>query len=153
MTIDTANIEKFREALNSAVFDQLGGVMPVPEIDLDAEIDHDDLSLATVDRLRALEPCGHGNDRPLLLVRDLKPDGVRTSRNGEHLLFNVVDRRGRRHQATFFNAGERKGELLTYSMVDAAAELRRNEWNGRVNLQLQLVDFRPSSRSQVKERS
>ena len=147
MTIETAKIERFREAINSAVHDQLGGVMPVAEINLDAEVEHDDLNLTTVDRLRGLEPCGHGNQRPVLLVRDLKPEGVRTSRNREHLLFRVADRLGRQHQATFFNAGGRMNELLTCSMIDAACELKRNQWNGRVNLQLQLVDFRPSSRS------
>lgn len=145
MTLETANIDAFRTALNSAVVDQLGGEMPVAEIFLDAEVDHADLALTTVDGLAALEPCGHGNDHPLLLIRDLKPEGVRTSRDGKHLLFDVADKSGNRHQAVFFGAGERRDELMACGMIDVAAELRRNSWKGRVRLQLQLTDFRPAS--------
>ena len=145
LTIESTKIEAFRRALNSAVFDQLGGETPVREIFLDAEITHDDLSLTTVERLAALEPCGHGNKQPLLLVRELRPERVRTSRDGKHLLFDVVDRNGRRHQSAFFNAGERRDEIVKCGMIDVAAELRRNRWNGRVNLQLRLTDFRQSS--------
>ncbi len=145
LTLETSRIEAFRDALSSAVYDQLGGEMPVAEIFLDAEAEHADLELSTVDRLQALEPCGHDNDRPLLLVRSLKPENVRTSRDGKHLLFNVIDKMGNRHQAAFFRAGERCDELLTCGMIDIAAELKRNSWKGRVNLQLQLIDFRPGT--------
>ncbi len=147
MTLETAKIDAFRTALNSAVYDQLGGVMPVPEIFLDAAVDHADLTLATVDGLEALEPCGHGNDRPLFLVRGLQPQRVRTSRDGKHLLFDVADRSGNRHQAVFFNAGERSSELQSCGMIDSAMELRRNSWKGQVRLQLQLTDFRPANAS------
>ncbi|MEZ4521573.1 MAG: single-stranded-DNA-specific exonuclease RecJ [Thermomicrobiales bacterium] len=145
LTIETAKIDRFRQALSNAVLDQLDGELPVRELHLDAEVPHEDLSLATVEKLDVLEPCGHGNDRPLFLVRGLRPDRIRTSRDGKHLLFNVTDRYGKQHQATFFSAGERCGELMACGMIDAAADLRRNTWNGRVSLQLRLTDFRPAS--------
>jgi len=118
-------------------------VMPVAEIFLDAEIAHAELNLATVDRLQILEPCGHGNDRPLLLARALQPEQVKTSRDGKHLLFKLADSLGQRHQAVFFGAGDRREQLSACGPIDVAAELRRNSWNGRVSLQLQLADFRP----------
>ncbi|CAN5688116.1 single-stranded-DNA-specific exonuclease RecJ [soil metagenome] len=145
LTIETSKIDTFRRALINAVLVQLDGETPMREIFLDAEVDHDDLSLTTVERLGVLEPCGHGNKRPLLLVRSLHPDRVRTSRDGKHLLFDVIDGNDNRHQATLFNAGERRDELLRCNMIDAAAELRRNTWNGRVSLQLMMTDFRPST--------
>ncbi|MEZ4568809.1 MAG: DHH family phosphoesterase [Thermomicrobiales bacterium] len=145
LMIETAKIDRFRQALSNAVLDQLDGELPVRELHLDAEVPHEDLSLATVEKLDVLEPCGHGNDRPLFLVRGLRPDRIRTSRDGKHLLFNVTDRYGKQHQATFFSAGERCGELMACGMIDAAADLRRNTWNGRVSLQLRLTDFRPAS--------
>ncbi len=142
VTIETSRIATFRERLARSVLDQLDGELPVREIQIDAEIPHHDLSLDTVDRLSVLEPCGHGNERPLLLVRGVRPDRVRTSRDGKHLLFNVIDDRGRSHQATFFGSGDRLAELAACESIDVAAELNRNAWNGNVNLQLRLTDFR-----------
>ena len=147
MTLESSRIDAFRDALNSAVFDQLGGTLPAAEIFLDAAVEHAELDLTTVDRLGVLEPCGHGNDRPLLLARGLYAENVRTSRDGRHLLFNAIDSRGRRHQATFFGAGDRREQLASCGMIDIAAELMRNSWKGRVSLQLRLADFRPGAGS------
>jgi single-stranded-DNA-specific exonuclease len=143
VTLETASIDAFRTALGDAVLAQLDGELQKREIRLDAEITHTDLSLLTVDRLAVLEPCGNDNRRPLLLVSGLRPQRVRTSRDGKHLLFNVADTNGRSHQAAFFNAGDRMPELLACPRVDLAAEIRRNRWNGSERLQLRVTDFRP----------
>jgi single-stranded-DNA-specific exonuclease len=144
VTLETARIDAFRAALTKAVLDQLDSELPRREIRLDAEIPHADLSLDTVHRLTVLEPCGNDNHRPLLLVRDVRPQQVRTSRDGRHLLFNVLDQHGRSHQAAFFSAGERYADLIAHSRIDLAAEIRRDRWNGNERLQLRLTDFRPS---------
>lgn len=145
VTLATSRIGEFRERLSRVVNDHLGGRLPVREIHLDAEIPHHDLTLDTVDRLTVLEPCGHGNEQPLLLVRGVRPVNARTSRDGRHLLFTVTDAEGRAHKAAFFDAGHRLTELLRYDRIDVAAELRRNSWNGRTNLELRLTDFRPAT--------
>lgn len=145
VTLATERIPEFRERLSQTVFRQLDGRLPVREIHLDAEIPHHDLRLDTVDRLTVLEPCGHGNERPLLLVRGVRPVNARTSRDGRHLLFTVTDTEGQAHKAAFFDAGHRLTELLRYDRIDLAAELLRDTWNGRVALQLRLTDFRPAT--------
>ncbi len=143
LSIPTENIDLFRERFSESVLDQWGGVYPRREIVLDAEVDHGDLNLDTVSRLQVLEPTGHGNKPPRFLVRNLKPVNIRLSRDGSHLLFNVQDRAGYQHDATFFRHGERFSELSELTAIDVACSLERNSWNGRVSLQLNLVDFRP----------
>ena len=143
LTLETGQIPAFRAALGRAVLDQLDGRALEREIVIDAEAAHDELTLNTVDRLAVLEPCGHGNERPAFLVRGLKPDQIRTSKDGKHLLFHVIDRNGNRHQSAYFNAGGRLDELRTCCMIEAVAEMQRNSWNGRTSFQLKFVDFRP----------
>lgn len=145
VTLQTSRIESFRAALSASVLAQLDGELPTRELWLDAEIAHSDLHLLTVDRLAALEPCGNDNHRPLLLVRGVRPQRVRTSRDGKHLLFNIADSRGKSHQAAFFSAGDRMPELLASPIVDLATEVRRNRWNGSERLQLRVTDFRPAT--------
>lgn len=144
LTIETHLIDQFRETFTRHTLDLMGGRLPDPTLRLDAEVPHSDLSLRTVDRLAVIEPCGAGNESPLLLVRGLTPTDIRQSRNGKHLLFNVLDSRGRRHQATLFGAGERIDELTALDRIDAACTLEANRWNGRVNLQIRMRDFRPA---------
>jgi single-stranded-DNA-specific exonuclease len=142
LSLPTAHLEQFERELCSTVFDMLGGRVPAREIMIDAEIGQPDLNLGTVALLSRLEPFGHGNDEPRLLLRDVRHRWEKTSRDGRHLLFNVVDDRGRGHGAVFFNAGNRLPELVRSPRVDIVATLRRDTWDGRERLKLHVCDFR-----------
>ena len=144
LTIPTANLEQFEQEFCATVFDMLGGQIPVREIALDASIGHDELHLGTVSLLSQLEPFGHGNEEPRLLLHSVRHRYEKTSRDGRHLLFHVVDGRGRGHGAVFFNAGDRLPELLATPRIDIATNLRRDTWDGRERLKLYVSDFRPA---------
>jgi single-stranded-DNA-specific exonuclease len=144
LSLATAHLEQFEQQLSATVFDMLGGVFPVREIALDAEVSQDELHLGTVSLLSRLEPFGRGNEEPCLLLRSVHHRYQKTSRDGRHLLFRAVDDRGRGHSAVFFNAGHRLKELLDTPRIDIAANLRRDNWDGRARLKLHVSDFRPA---------
>lgn len=143
-TIPTARIDEFRNELMANVYDCFGGHMPQRELALDAEVEHADLTLETVDRLASLEPHGRDNPPPRLLVRNVRVESPRLSRDGKHLLFKSVDRRDRRHDTVYFSGGPRIRQLANAGRVDLAASLRRDVWQGRTRLKLQVEDFRPT---------
>lgn len=144
LTLPTERVSEFRSQFCAAISRGCDGDPPTPELRLDAEIEHADLRLVTVDMLDALEPFGAGNEPPLLLMRDLALRSCRPSASGQHLILRVRDRMGVEHKGIFFRAGERYDELRGCSRVDLAAELRRNVWRGRASLELRVSDFRPS---------
>src|SRR5207302_1093967 len=63
--------------LDAIVRDRLNGVRPVPTIRVDAEIAPDLLTAKLAVELASLEPCGAGNPRPHLLVRDVRVYDIR----------------------------------------------------------------------------
>jgi single-stranded-DNA-specific exonuclease len=141
-TLPTMCIEQLRSELMANVFDSFGGRLPQRELSLDAEIEHSDLTLDTVDLLAKLEPHGRDNPPPRLLVRNVRVESPRLSRDGKHLLFQSVDQRGRRHDTVYFSGGPRIRQLANAGRVDLAASLRRDAWNGRTRFKLQVDDFR-----------
>jgi single-stranded-DNA-specific exonuclease len=118
--------------------------MPLPEYVVDAELEHGELSLDSVDLLSRLEPFGAGNPQPVVLIRNVRYRHVKSSRDGKHLLFEAVDERGRSHGAVLFGGGRRIAELLAHPAIDVIARLNRDTWRGRTRLKLYLVDFRPA---------
>lgn len=145
LSLPSERIEDFRQALAATVFDIWGGRMPRREVILDAEVQHSDLKLETATRLASLEPCGHGNDTPLFLVRGLEVRSPRRSKDGRHLLWKAQSADGRLHSVVFFSAGDRIDELTRYGRVDLATELHENTWNGQTRLKIQVRDFRPAT--------
>lgn len=146
LTLPTDNLDAFRDALSASILDLWGGVWPTRELQLDAEVPHSDLKLDTVDRLSCIEPCGHGNDAPLFLIRGLGVRAPRLTRDGSHLMWQAVDDNGQAHSVIFFRGGDRIDELMAQPRVDLACELQRDSWNGRVRLKLHVRDFRPATR-------
>ncbi|HUG14383.1 MAG TPA: single-stranded-DNA-specific exonuclease RecJ [Thermomicrobiales bacterium] len=142
LSIASVDVPELRRRLSGAVLEALGGQMPRREHDIDAIASHADLSLNTVDLLDRLEPCGEGNARPALLVPALRQRYVKTSRDGAHLMFQVIDDAGYRHRAVMFGAGSRMLELLACPSVDILTRLDRDTWQGRTRLNLRVVDFR-----------
>lgn len=144
-TLPTERIEDLRNELMANVLDAWGGHFPQRELRLDAEVAHNELTLGTVDLLARLEPHGRDNPSPRLLIRNIRVESPRLSRDGKHLLFRSVDQRDRRHDSVFFGGGSRMRELAITGRVDLAATLRRDVWRERVRLKIQVEDFRPAT--------
>jgi single-stranded-DNA-specific exonuclease len=142
LSLPSARVEEFRDALSANVLDLWGGVMPRREIVLDAEVQHSDLRLDTVERLSVIEPNGQGNPAPLFLVRGLEVRSPRRSRDGKHLMWQAVGTDARSHGVIFFSAGDRLNELSSAGKVDVACDLQHDDWNGNSRLKLHVRDFR-----------
>lgn len=145
LSLQSDRVDEFRDALAASVMDLWGGVMPAREIRLDAEVEHTDLSLDTVERLQVIEPTGHGNEAPTFLIRGLDVRSPRRTRDGKHLMWQAVDSRSRPHGAIFFGAGDRLDEITRLGRIDLACDMQRDEWNGASRLKLHVKDFRPAT--------
>lgn len=144
LSLRSEHLEQLQRELSATVFDLSGGRLPDRVLELDAEVTHDDLDLSTVDLLSCLEPFGLGNAQPFLLIPHVRHRFPKTSKDGKHLLFQVIDDRGRSHRTVMFGAGHRLDELRSTPRIDLAAHLTRDDWSGRSELKLRVTDFRPT---------
>lgn len=145
LSLPSNKVDEFRDALAASIFDLWGGQMPRREVVLDAEVPHNELHLETVARLASLEPCGHGNDSPLFLLRGLDVRSPRRTKDGRHLMWQAIGSDGKAHGVIFFSAGDRVDELARCGRVDIAASLQEDTWNGSTRLKIHVKDFRPAT--------
>ncbi|MCS6977277.1 MAG: single-stranded-DNA-specific exonuclease RecJ [Gemmatales bacterium] len=121
-----------------------------PRLYIDAEVPLAALTLGLLKGMDALEPHGFGNRRPVFLTGGLRIVGEpRAVGKGElHLMFAVRQGNGPRFRAIAFNMADRMQELLSGGGECCLAYTpRRNEWQGMVNIDLEVHDFQPGPRA------
>jgi single-stranded-DNA-specific exonuclease len=133
-------IPAFTARLDEVVRRRLGGVRPVPTLHVDAEIEPEALTARLALELADLEPCGAGNPRPRLLVRNVKVYGIRqVGADAGHLRCKMTVGRFT-FDAMAFRRGDHAEAVTDAGVVDAVVTIGTGI-RGFVELELQ--DFGP----------
>jgi single-stranded-DNA-specific exonuclease len=143
-TVLNEHVGELKSRLREIADQQLAGVDLRPLITADAELPLSELKPDLLIFLDQMEPTGYGNHQPLFVSRDLYLDPNRTravGQDGNHLKLTVTDGR-----ITFDGIGFRLGHWMGRlpHKVDLLYTFELNEYNGRVNLQLNVKDLKPS---------
>jgi len=138
LTLHRDRFEEFRTAFEAAARELLDEEMLIPCLRLDAELPLEDVGFETLEEQSLLEPYGMGNRQPLLLVRGVVPMAEPRIMKEKHLRITFASGR-RRVQSVFFDGAL---EELPRPPWDVAFRLERNEYNGRVEPQMQIVAIR-----------
>jgi len=139
-SIRASDIDAFRERLDGIVREMLGGVRPVPTLNVDAAIDPEALTPRLALELALLEPCGALNPRPHLLLRDVRVYGIRqVGADSDHLRCKITVGRFT-FDAMAFRRGDRAEAMTDAGRVDAVVTVG----SGRSGfVELELRDFGP----------
>ena len=141
LTIRPENIPDFFKRLKKSVAERLRD-MPEPVLTIDAELQLGDLTMATLEDISVLEPFGKGNPFPrFALFGAPVADVRRIGADGRRLRLGATARDA--VTAVGWNMSDDADTLGR--RVNAAFELDRNEWQGRIDLQLVLEDVRPAT--------
>jgi single-stranded-DNA-specific exonuclease len=140
-SIARENIPAFTDRLDEVVRRRLGGVRPIPSLRVDAEIEPDALTSRLALELAALEPCGAGNPRPHLLLRNVKVFGIRqVGADSDHLRCKITVGRFT-FDAMAFRRGEHMEAMTDAGFVDAVVTVGAGL---RGFVELELRDFGPA---------
>ncbi|MGI8588402.1 MAG: single-stranded-DNA-specific exonuclease RecJ [Chloroflexia bacterium] len=135
--------ERMRELVESELSDpaQLSG-----ELNADYELPLAEATLEIVAALSMLEPCGHGNLRPMFVARNLRVlDSKANGKEGRTLVLTLAppDSDGPRVRAFAHGiATEWMPKLASKPKVDLMFHLKLNEWNGRQDVELEIRGLR-----------
>ncbi len=133
-------IPEFVARLDEVVRRRLGGIRPVPSLRVDAEIEPDALTARLALELARLEPCGAGNPRPHLLVRNVRVNGIRqVGADADHLRCKVTVGRFT-FDAMAFRRGDHADAMSDAGAVDAVVTVGAGL---RGFVELELRDFGP----------
>jgi len=141
LSVHEENFEAFRAAFEEAAASMTHPEMLVSRLQLDAEVDLHDLSLSVLDAQDMLEPFGMANSQPVLVARAVSPAGEPRVLKEKHLKLEFIGER-RRMSAIFFNGAE---NALPRPPWDLAFRLERNEFQGNVSPQIQVVAIRSAA--------
>ncbi len=116
--------------------------MPQNEIEIDAVISAEEISLAAVKELSLFEPFGKSNPAPIFALLSLKVKSITSIGNGNHSRLTLSDGKNT-FTALYFGMPE--GELTPFleKNVDIIVRLKQNNFNGNLSVTIQIVDLRP----------
>jgi single-stranded-DNA-specific exonuclease len=143
LSLDASDILRFTEMIASLARERLTDDDLVPTLVIDAAVKISDVNYGLIEELALLEPCGYGNEEPLLGARGLEVLQPRVVGNN-HLKMSL--RQGSHTiDSIGFDFGGFFSQAEGQTLVDAAFLPMFNEWNGSRRLQLNVKALRPAA--------
>lgn len=142
LTVKVENIEPLRAKLNELAERVLTDEDMVPGVDVDALLSLTEVTEELLEQFKKLEPFGQGNREPVLMCGRISVMDSRVlGEGGKHLKLKVSN------GAVFMDSiGFSKAELANIAgkgaKIDVVFHLDQNEWQGKTNLQLRLIDIK-----------
>ena len=143
LKMETARLEDFRRAFSEYALGAVTPEMMMPQLTTDCEAELGQITPALVNDLNRLGPFGHRNPKPLLWIRQaaVAAPPRRVGKTGEHLQLTV--KQGQQSlRCIAFKFSELADRLSPGTVVDLAVAPMLNEYNGRVNVELDVKDLK-----------
>ena len=142
MSIAPEKFDAFKESFIAIAKAELEGKDLTPSLAVDAEIGLSDIGWDVFTDLEKFAPHGMSNPKPRFLCRGLTVVSAdQVGVGGKHLRLSVCQNGGEKKKCIAFRFGEEFKELKSNDRIDAVFEIENNEWNGRNELQLNIVDL------------
>lgn len=151
-TISRQNIDEFRRGICSRAEAFAASGQARSALEIDCEITPELLTEENVLGLSQLEPCGTGCPKPVFCINEATIDRVSAVGAGKHLRLRVFSTGGTPVQAIFFSAGALAQQLKPGDRIDIAFTPQINEFRGNRSVQLNLIDLRIVSPTELYDR-
>ena len=147
-TIGREQIPAFRQAICRLVGEFTDGNRPEAVLEADCVIPAELLTLPNTDSLNALEPCGTGCPKPILVMENLTVDKLSAVGNGRHLRVRLT-KGSQTFNGIFFSATAESLSISQGDLVDVAFIPQINDFRGERSVQMNLQDMRPACKTPV----
>jgi single-stranded-DNA-specific exonuclease len=144
LSLKPENLEAFRARFEAVVTDRLQGVELVPVMEIDSLLPLNVINSRFYSVLKQFAPFGPGNMAPLFMTKGVMDAGGSRIVGKNHLKLSVVhpDVAGGPFSAIAFQQGERYNLIEKQIPFNICYHVEVNEWNGAVNLQLNIKDIK-----------
>ncbi len=136
----------FKEKLLSIAAERLTPAVLAPKLHLDSELAFGSVSLSLAEEINALAPFGQGNPQPRFASMALRIDDiVLMGSERQHVklrLSSAIEKMSPSYWAIAFGSAGAYQSLQVGDCIDLAYYLDINEFNGRREAQLKIVDWR-----------
>lgn len=144
MTLHPDKVDSFILRFEQVVSQTIEPHLLIPEIEIDAEIALSDIKQPFYNIINQFEPFGPSNLRPIFLTRKVYDyKGYSRVVKDMHLKFVVHQYNGFVMDGIGFNMAD-KYPVVTQGPFDMLYTIDENDFNGNTNLQIKVLDIRPS---------
>lgn len=145
LQISPDKIEAFRAEFVEYAASEVTEQSQIAELTIDAEAPISQLTFKTVNQIEMLAPFGEGNRRPIMCASGAKlVDKPKRIGGGERHLSVHLEHHGVRIRGVAFGQGDWAEPLSKHEgLLDIAFQPVINNFRGRSNVELQLVDWKP----------
>ncbi|MDS1030011.1 single-stranded-DNA-specific exonuclease RecJ [Bacillota bacterium LX-D] len=143
MSLMVRDIRAFTNAINKYAEEKITEEMLQPILKIDSSISLEDIDYGLFEHLEKLAPFGFGNPEPVLCCSQVQlGNWKRVGKNNNHLKTKVFQN-NKEFDAIGFNLAAKINNFDSHIKMstDIAFVLEQNEWNGNINLQLNLKDL------------
>jgi len=145
-------LEEFKDKLLKTADEDLKGVELIPQINIDAIVDLEDINWKLYDLLEKFKPYGVGNVEPIYAAYGITITVINAvGKDKKHLKLMVKHNSHVIRKTIAFGFGDKekhpqdfKNTLKTGSKIDLVFSIGVNEWNGNRELELKVVDIKKS---------
>lgn len=143
LTLHPSNLERFKQKFEEVVSQTIDEQLLFPEIKIDASIHFENITPSFYQIIHQMEPFGPENMRPVFLSKNVFDTGYSKIVKEKHVRFCV--KQGRfSFTGIGFNLADKYAEWDKKTPIDLVYTLELNEWNNQQNIQLKILDFKPS---------
>jgi len=146
LTLLPENYDAFKAKFEKVVRDTIDPKLLTPTQRVDARLDLQEIDARFLKIVELMGPFGPGNMRPVFISEGVTDTGYgkAVGKNGTHLKLTVCRSEDKRRSlsAIGFNLGDRMSELKAAGCFDIAYVIEANEWQGQVNVQLNIKAVR-----------
>ena len=142
-TISRANIPEFRKQICALAAGYYCDDTPRTALDIDCAIAPELMTIPNIESLSVLEPCGNSCPKPVLMMHGLTIDRITMVGGGRHMRLRLHSGRHSLN-AIYFSATPETVPISLGDVVDVAFTPQINEFRGERNVQMNVLDIRPS---------
>ena len=141
VTVAEDKIDELRRRITQ-YYNEHSGSVNAPELYLDFEVEKPELlSVRNIEALEKLEPFGNGNPSPCVCLKGAEISAAQSIGAGKHTRLRI-EKSGKSFDCVFFSMSSETLGVSLGSIVDVAFEPQINEFRGKSNVQLHLLDIR-----------
>ncbi|MFA6995332.1 MAG: single-stranded-DNA-specific exonuclease RecJ [Patescibacteria group bacterium] len=149
--ISEKNLEAFKKQMLALAAKQLDSTALIPKLKIEAELEFKEISLDLADQINSLAPYGQNNPQPRFVSYNLRLDDIVTMGfDDQHIKLRLsaadpLTGKMNAFWALAFGAAQEYKKFNIGDLIDLVYYLEINEFNGRREAQLKIVDIRISS--------
>ena len=142
VSVKPGKLDAFRERINEIAKKSIRPEMFQAPLKLDAETNLSEMTLVRIKEMQQIEPTGQGNPEIQLLIPNLTMSSpvYRMGKEKQHVKFWANDER----ESCEVIAWNLKPQDEPKGNFDLAVAPQVNNFNGRLSVQLKLIDWRPT---------